>query len=83
MFAFKWRFNSVDIKFNFLLCANLNVKRNINQIATARIAVAAKQKLIDFLRAGPANLMGIARSYFEYIRDLLKQLGEVIIMANQ
>jgi hypothetical protein len=47
------------------------------QIATARLAFTARQKMGEFLKAGPENLIQIARAYFQYIRDVLKQLSEV------
>jgi hypothetical protein len=40
--------------------------------------ITARQKVVDFLKAGPENMITIAKTYFDYIRDLLKQLGEVI-----
>jgi hypothetical protein len=55
-----------------------NELKNIQQIATARIMITARQKVVDFLKAGPENMITIAKTYFDYIRDLLKQLGEVI-----
>lgn len=54
------------------------------QIATARLAFTVRQRTAEFLKAGPENLMTIAKAYFEYLRDVLKQLGEVKsnILAN-
>jgi hypothetical protein len=55
----------------------IELTTSVSQIATARIGIAMSQKIADFVKSGPENLVHIAKSYFQYIRDLLKQLSEV------